>query len=157
VSSIDFYVFQQSRDGLKRLAGVQYLRRRQPHARGANRTDHTSQATSRTTRTTSRPASAALRQWRTSVSSIDPRLAAILSQAARAGGVPVVLLTRKSKPLWLVLPFAPENSHWLQGDHSRHTHRFVRAPNPPHWTVPKAWLNDLARRLVARFGSCYLV
>ncbi len=88
---------------------------------------------------------------------IDPRLAAILSKAARAGGTPVILLTRKSKPLWLVMPFAPDNSDWLQIGHSRRSHAYVREPHPPHWTAPKAWLNDLARRLVGRFGACYLV
>ena len=88
---------------------------------------------------------------------IDHRLAAILSQAARAGGTPVILFTRKSKPLWLVMPFAMENSNWLQDGHARHIHRYVREPPPPHWTAPKAWLNDLARRFVDRFGACYMV
>jgi hypothetical protein len=87
----------------------------------------------------------------------DTRLAAILFQAAREGGTPVVLLTRKSQPLWLVMPFASGNAEWLQGDHLRRLHSYVRHPAPAHWTLPKTWLNDLCRRLVRRFGACYLV
>lgn len=91
------------------------------------------------------------------MATLDPRLAAILAAAGRAGGIPVVLLTRPSEPAWVVMPYFDGISGWLQSGHSRHAHHFIRDGKPPHWTVPKAWVNDLTKRLVGQFGACYLV
>lgn len=85
-----------------------------------------------------------------------PALNEILNQAARSKGTPVILMTRKGEPLWVIMPFARDNYTWLQGSHRRaYQHRLPG--KRPFWSVPKSWLDDLTRRFVARFGACYLV
>jgi hypothetical protein len=88
---------------------------------------------------------------------MDARLRAIVLQASRPDGTPVVLLTRKTQPLWVIIPFANDNHEWLGESRTRRTYHYVRDKDPHHWAVPKSWLNALTRRLVDRFGACYLV
>jgi hypothetical protein len=89
---------------------------------------------------------------------MDEALEDLLRQANRNNGIPVIVICEITKPgAWLVMPYWPDGSKWLQEGHSRHNHHYVRDPRPGHWVIPKAWVSELSQRLVALFRQCYLV
>jgi hypothetical protein len=67
-----------------------------------------------------------------------------------------MMLTRKGRPIWLVMPYEPNNGVWLQDDRLRHSHHFVKDPWP-HWELPRAWLTETAQLIVDAYGGCYIV
>lgn len=80
----------------------------------------------------------------------DPRLAAIWRQHA----IPVVFRRESSHPLLVRLAMTLEDYYWLRAD-KRHKPKW----NGQYkcWEVPVAWFDWLAERLLARFGSAYIV
>jgi hypothetical protein len=69
--------------------------------------------------------------------------------------VPVLFNDKARRRLLVKLPYAPDNAAWLALQGGRHYLEWL--PRYTCWQVPLSWLNDLARRLVGRFGGCYLV
>jgi hypothetical protein len=86
-------------------------------------------------------------------------LPALFRQASYDGGIPVLYDPGKNKKLWLVMPYWREGSTWLQGEHSRHNHHYIRTgtSDPNHWEFPRLWLTDTVHRLLQKFGQCYHV
>lgn len=80
----------------------------------------------------------------------DQQAAAIWRQAK----VPVVYRRGGSQPLMIRLPYAPDNRAWLRSDHRRKPewNNQFRC-----WETPKSWLEDVARRLLARFARVYVI
>jgi hypothetical protein len=66
-------------------------------------------------------------------------LPALFRQASYDGGIPVLYDPGKNKKLWLVMPYWREGSTWLQGEHSRHNHHYIRTgtSDPNHWEFPR--------------------
>ena len=95
---------------------------------------------------------------------MDAGLVAVFRQASREDGIPVLLITRSSKSLWLIMPFVTpadgwhprsDQARWLAVHGTVHNH--VTAPFFPHWEVPRAWLELLLRRLLERYRRCYVI
>lgn len=70
----------------------------------------------------------------------------------RQSRVPVLYLAQKG--LFVRLPYFEGSRDWLQGDKRNHPKWLKKSKA---WGVPKAWFDDLARRLVVLFGQCYLL
>lgn len=80
----------------------------------------------------------------------DPQLRKVWWQTL----VPVVYRQGHGKPLLVRLPFAETNREWLRNDKRNKPHW---DPQYKCWEVPKAWFENLIRRLTHRFGSVYVV
>jgi hypothetical protein len=57
-------------------------------------------------------------------------------------------------PMLVRIPYAPDNRAWLKD--TRRTQPKWNAKDA-HWELPRLWFNDTIRRIVSRFGSCWLI
>ena len=68
--------------------------------------------------------------------------------------MPVVYRQGGSEPLLVRLPYASGNGGWLRSDHRRKP-EWVKQYKC--WGTPKAWFEDVVRRLLQRFGRVYVI
>jgi hypothetical protein len=66
----------------------------------------------------------------------------------------VVFRDTAQNRLLVKLPYAADNRAWLKTEHTR---RPEWVPAFKCWQVPKAWLDDVTRRLCQRYGQVYLI
>lgn len=80
----------------------------------------------------------------------DTRLRVIWQKA----NPPVIFKRKSSEPLLIRLPYASNNFSIVRGD-KRHKPKW----NDQYkcWESPVAWYDDLAHRLLTRFGGVYLI
>jgi len=71
----------------------------------------------------------------------------------RSSSTPV-LFRQPDGPVLLKMPFAEHNRQWLQNGRRR-----IPKWLKPYkcWELPKAWFNDLVRRLVDRYGKLFVI
>ena len=72
--------------------------------------------------------------------------------------IPVLARPIKEPPLFVRLPFSPDNRAWLQAC-GRNRPVLIRSERTgkTHWEVPAAWFESLIRRSLARYGSVYVI
>lgn len=86
-----------------------------------------------------------------------------LKEIWRQDGVPVIVHMGVGYPLRVKFPHARDDVEWRSD-----VRGWLRSPHPrgripkwlPRyrgWEVPKAWFNDLVRRLLSRYGKLYII
>ncbi len=68
--------------------------------------------------------------------------------------IPVIVRHGKGRPLFLRLPYRPENRAWIKGE-KRNNPTWNSAKK--HWECPQAWFNDLVDRSLAHWGKLYII
>ncbi len=80
----------------------------------------------------------------------DPKLKAIWKQ----GKIPVVLRKAKPEPLYIRLPYSPDNKEWLK---EGHRNRPQWLPDLKCWNTPRSWFEDIVQRALREFGKVYVI
>lgn len=76
----------------------------------------------------------------------------------RQGSIPVLARPLKKSPLFVRLPYAPDNRAWLQQSGRIHPKKArSEKTGAVHWEVPIAWFAQLIRRCVDRYGRVYVI
>lgn len=68
--------------------------------------------------------------------------------------VPVIYRPGGNRPLMIKFPYAPDNGDWLQHDHRQKPQWNKQFKC---WETPKSWFEDVAVRLLHRFGRVYII
>jgi hypothetical protein len=68
--------------------------------------------------------------------------------------ISVIFRRSSPDPLLLRLPFAADNFEWIRGDR-RHKPKW----NPQYsaWEIPVAWFDEIAAKVLKRFGKVYVI
>ncbi len=77
-----------------------------------------------------------------------------LKQVWRQRSTPVIYRQGKGLPLLVRLPYSEDNREWLKA-----ANRNKPSWDSQHkcWETPKAWFNDLIKRILVRYDKLYII